>query len=216
MLMALADSFPLRKSKRSTHSMQTPQAFFPAGQDALMQLMQMSSSLMRRFGQDSRDDGDIRVDLVPPRRKPALRDIIADGPPPTIKPALPPPSFEPPASSSSAGKVMKKKKKRQRKRKHATTAPIPVANEPAVSEKDKLTTDALGACSDVLESLLTRHKAKRAKKVDAAVPGKGDAEIATVGKGGDKGKKGKKSKKPPLGCSKCRYLRNGCAKCRNR
>ena len=79
---------------------------------------------------------------------------------------------------------------------------VPLAIEPAVSEKAK-TADAIGACGGVLESLLTRHKSKKSKADDEIPKGKG------------KGKPKAKAKTTPFGCSKCRYLKNGCSKCRS-
>jgi len=268
MVMAIAESFPLRKPKGSTYGqwgMQMPQAIVHAstgpqrdcmpGQGAFMQMMQMNGELMRQLAHDrgaklyGRDGGEIRLEMAPPKKFP-LRDLIADGPPATslMPPALPPlvghtaePSVQP--------KLMKKKKKRKKKKAIMqtvpTTAPVPLANEPAATGNAKLTTDALGASSGVLESMLSRDHAKkeaekakkrdeiaknkteRANKHKAAVLGKGDAKIAASGKGGAKigacakkvhAKKiaacKKKGGTPPLGCSKCRYLKHGCGQCR--
>ena len=217
MLWALAESFPLRKPRGgaaegwwqpSGRSMPAlPPACDMAGQGAIMQLVRMNGEMMRQLTQASRvhgrDGDDIRLDMVPPKKpKLALRDIIADGPPPMPSgvlalppPPLPPPRCDPPSSM--------KKKKKGRKGKpvpHAIAPAVPLAIDPAVSEKAK-TSDAIDACGGVLESLLTRHKSKKSKADDEIPKGKGKPKA--------------KAKTTPSGCSKCRYLKNGCSKCRS-
>ena len=263
MLLAFAESFPLRKPKGSTFDswgIQMPQqAVVPAkknlqwdgmsGQGAFMHLMQMNGVLMRQLAHEkgatlsSRDGGSIQLDMAPPKKKPLpLRDLIAEGPPatPPMPPAVPPPVGHTAEPSLS---VMKVKKRMKKKKKKAILQTLPTNVEPAASENSKLTEAALGACSGVLEGLLHRDEAKKkAKKPCAVVHGKGDGAIVVHEKRSEKaaalGKKmnakkiaalGKKmnatkiaaygktksSKKPPLGCSKCRYLKNGCGRCRS-
>ena len=159
--------------------------------------------------------------------------MIADGPPAagTMNQALHPPKGNSAESPPSVQQEVMKKKKTKKKRKNRAIALVPLANDPAVSEKDKPTTDALGACGGVLESMLARHsekaekkkleakcKAKAApKKVAApkATPKKVAAPKATPKKVAACSKKCKpKHGKKVLGCSKCRYLKNGCSDCR--
>ena len=185
-----------------------------AGQGAFMQLMKVNAMLMQKLT-PGKDGGDIDIDFLSPKRnqKP-LKDMIADGPPAagTMNQALHPPKGNSAESPPSVQQdVIKKKKKTKKKRKNRATALVPLANDPAVSEKDKPTTDALGACGGVLESMLARHRAKTAKKKlePKCKPKAAPKKVAACSKK-CKPKHGKKV----LGCPKCRYLKNGCSNCR--
>ena len=155
-----------------------------SGQNATVaRLMQQNAMLMQQLAEakglklSGRDGDDIHIDILPPKKR-KLKDMIADGPPaaPSRGEALPPPAGNTAESPPSRKKVMKKKKRKMKNMKkranlqtESTTELVPLANGPAVSEKDKLTTNALNACSGVLDSVLARHKAKlEASKIKKA------------------------------------------------
>ena len=246
LFLALSATFPLRRPKYNQDwdmdNSHDPSWSVMPGKGALMQLMQMNAHLVRKLAGENgcdlsgKDGSDIRLEVTPPKKKKtlALGDIIRDGPPATPPDPLPlmPPEGDTAESPSSKKKVMKKKKKKIKKK---ATAPDSLVSEPAISKSGKLTTDALGACSGVLESMLARHNAKKKKGDTIAAcggkgkkdkgqentakkrKGKGGGKEKAKGKGKENGKAlttGKKGEKRPLGCSKCRFLQNGCADCR--
>ena len=238
LLMALSDTFPLRKPKHGNDDLLSnpSQAVVPAGRSQLdgtteqgiMMLMQMNNQLLRQLAQDRcnrpMDKGDeCDLTILPPVRT-RLKNVIADGPPPA-QPAL---------TETMEHKKKKKKHKKKKKKKRlalaaSTDTPTPVVKDtPSATVptlKDMPTQDARGASGSILESLLSRDEAK--KKADqlkkaAAKAAEKKASKTTAAAGAQintgiplmKRPARKFAGPPPLGCSKCRYLAGGCGTCR--
>ena len=95
-------------------------------------------------------------------------------------------------------------------------------------KKRKRTAEARAVQKSLLDKLLDREEEKKKqkkllaeKKKDAALAAKAEKAKKAAALAG-KAEKGKKTadaapcEAPPLGCSKCRYLVNGCTECRNK
>ena len=217
-------SFPMRCTKKAHPILESDSLM----QQQLAQTQQIMQLMQKQLMQQLDPGEQLRIQLLSPPRPPSSGQLAiqgSSGAPSSSQLCLSnfPVARSEVADSEVADLAPKKKNKKRKTRGLKKTERVLQGEEaqvapavPAPVQVQKPKKNAKPSVEQVTQGLLTAMVDKTAEtKANAKAKAKAKAAEAKA-KAKGKGAKGKSKGMPSLGCSKCRYLVNGCGECRRR